>query len=1128
MPSTTTIIDNRFTLDEHIGSGAMGSVYRGVDKTTGDPVAVKALKPEIVQLSPDAVARFQREGEALRRLNHPNIVAMLTAVSENDTHYLVMEYISGGDLRQLLQKEGQLPIEQALTIALDLADALTRAHRLKIIHRDIKPANVLLSENNTPRLTDFGVARIGLDSELTQDGAMVGTFAYLSPEAFLGQPLDERSDIWSFGVMLYQMLAGKRPFGQSNSGTALNDILNVPLPDIRALRPEIPESLSALFYRMLTKNRTDRVPSIRLVGAELEAILKQKEWLETTSDSHAFSIRREFSLKPDEQSSQFTPLFTPTPTPKRPHNLPATTAPFIGRHQELKKLLKLASDTQTRLITILGPGGMGKTRLSLEVGSNLLEESYSSNTYQPLFHDGIYFVPLAPLANASQIPLAIAETIGFQLQSDEDEQTQLINYLRPKSLFIILDNIEHLSDGAQLVHTLLQSAPNLNLLVTSRHKLNLSGESVFPIGGMDFPATAKAKDILHYESVELFIQSAKRVQLDFTLTDDDVTHIARISQLTQGSPLAIVLAASWVDMLPLADIASEMGQDVDFLETELADLPERQRSARAVFTYSWRLLSDKEQGAFAKMSQFRGSFSRQAAQKVAGVSLAMLTRLANKSLVQRNVETGRFSIHELLRQFGFEKLTAQNEVDAIRAAHSHHYLSFLRWLQPALQGENQMEAIRELNEDFDNVRHAWQWAIEHNEVAALETAVIPLFLFCEYSSKGSAATEILTNALTLCSPSQQPLLWLRLRYALSRWQPLTFAERQEHLELVRQHGEPDDVANWLLDHWMTIDYTSLFMAGQLDPVAWATEALTLYQQSGNRFGEANALFTFGYMHTYLAQPDTIVTYLEQCLALNEEIGNIYGQATTNGQLALTHIGFTGEYTHVIAYSSQAMALSQQLGSAGMTAYYQSLLGWSLCYVGQIDEAKQNAYESLAAAKANALGMAIGQSMALNGYLLCLDGEYEAALEMVADFERYDSNQMRMIFYCMRVRGTAYTGLKQTAVGWQFLKPVIGASLMGQIFIQMGLYLPVLAMLLAQAGEEETAVSLLALTYTHPWSRPAGLSHWQDLNQLHQNLKAKFAPDQYQALWQQGQEADFVATITQTMALLDKKLAQPEV
>jgi tetratricopeptide (TPR) repeat protein/predicted Ser/Thr protein kinase len=309
------LIGNRFEVGELLGQGGMGTVYRGVDTQTGQPVAIKLLRPELVASNPGLLERFAREGEALRRLNHPNIVKMLAAFDEGNQHYLVMEYVSGGSLDELLEREKQLPVERVLYIALELADALTRAHHMKIIHRDLKPANVLIAEDGTPRLTDFGIARLSDQSRMTESGAVYGTFAYLSPEACQGEALDARADLWAFGVMLYEMLAGRRPFDEDNMAATLTAILTRDPRDVRTFRPDVPLALAVLIGRMLVKDRNGRIASARQVGAELEAILHGDITPRTGAPSRFGTTPT--STAPPELEGETVMGATPTPTVER-------------------------------------------------------------------------------------------------------------------------------------------------------------------------------------------------------------------------------------------------------------------------------------------------------------------------------------------------------------------------------------------------------------------------------------------------------------------------------------------------------------------------------------------------------------------------------------------------------------------------------------------------------------------------------------------------------------------------------------------------------------------------------------------------------------------------------------------
>ncbi|PDW03008.1 serine/threonine-protein kinase [Candidatus Viridilinea mediisalina] len=317
------LIAGRFELGDLIGQGGMGYVYRGRDHKQDREVAIKLLREELGS-NTDQVRRFAREGEALRTLNHPNIVKVLASVEEQGRHYIVMEYVTGGSLGTLLKQQPQLPVERALQIALDLADALTRAHRLKIIHRDIKPMNVLLAADGTPRLTDFGVAHMGDHSRMTETGSMVGTYAYLSPEACNGQHPDERTDIWAFGVLLYEMLAGQRPFAGDQPGAIITAILTRDPPNLAELRPDVPPALVRLVQRMLVKSRDERIASVRQVGAELEAIMRG----ETTPPEGGMHFTTQ--VLHEQAASRFnTPTNAPnaaaTPEPASP--LAATPAP---------------------------------------------------------------------------------------------------------------------------------------------------------------------------------------------------------------------------------------------------------------------------------------------------------------------------------------------------------------------------------------------------------------------------------------------------------------------------------------------------------------------------------------------------------------------------------------------------------------------------------------------------------------------------------------------------------------------------------------------------------------------------------------------------------------------------------
>lgn len=349
------------------------------------------------------------------------------------------------------------------------------------------------------------------------------------------------------------------------------------------------------------------------------------------------------------------------PAPPPPiSSLPALFTPLVGREVELAALARLLRNPQCRLLTLIGQVGIGKTRLAIEVAS----------TQGELFPDGVYFVPLVSLPSPEFIVPTIADALGFTLSASIDPKLQLLNHLREKCLLLVLDGLEHLLEGAGLLAELLQQAPALKLLVTSCERLSLQAEWLFVLQGLPVPPFDQVQQAEEYGAVKLFVRSAGQAQVGFKLSAEERPWVVRICQLVEGMPLAIELAAVWVRLLSCREIAQEIERTLDFLSASARDLPERHRSMRAAFDHSWHLLSIEEQQALAKLSIFRGCFQREAAAEVAGVSLPLLTALVDKSLLRCNQchETGRYSLHELIRQYAADKLHENFEEDAASVA----------------------------------------------------------------------------------------------------------------------------------------------------------------------------------------------------------------------------------------------------------------------------------------------------------------------------------------------------------------------------------------------------------------------------------------------------------------------------
>jgi predicted ATPase/transcriptional regulator with XRE-family HTH domain len=395
-------------------------------------------------------------------------------------------------------------------------------------------------------------------------------------------------------------------------------------------------------------------------------------------------------------------------------NLPVLPTPLIGRQRDVEELSELLRDPQCHLLTLVGPGGIGKTRLAIETASQM----------QDFFTDGVYFVPLAAVNSSRFIVPVIAEAIGFAFQRENfsDPKLQLISYLHEKHALLLLDNLEHLLNepGVELLSELLERAQQVALLVTSRQSLGLYGEWVFEVQGLPVPESGVPEFTTQGTSVELFLQRTRRAYVSFNPTTQDYPAIVRICQLVDGMPLGIELAAAWVRTLSCGEIAQEIERSLDFLNTSIRDLPARHRSMRAIFEHSWKLLSEEEQGVLLRLSAFQGGFPRQAAEVVAGASLSVLSGLVTKSLIRRS-GADRYDLHELIRQYAFERLADHpEEMSQTQARHGLYYLTTFGKEDGILRSSAQREAIARLTVEMDNFRIAWDWALTDREFSLIE------------------------------------------------------------------------------------------------------------------------------------------------------------------------------------------------------------------------------------------------------------------------------------------------------------------------------------------------------------------------------------------------------------------------
>lgn len=751
------------------------------------------------------------------------------------------------------------------------------------------------------------------------------------------------------------------------------------------------------------------------------------------------------------------------PTPGR--NLPTQSTPFVGRQAELNDLRSLLVDSMVRLLSLIGPGGSGKTRLALQIAAQ----------EQDTFADGVYFVPLAALNSPDNLIPAIAKSLRLSFfKEGEPPQQQLFDYLRARHLLLILDNYEHLlvdDSGAAQVNEILTAAPDVKVLVTSRLRLSLQAEHLYMVQGMRVPDTQAVSDWLHteqtitdfivpYSAIQLFVVAAQRAQPTFVLSADTLTIVARICRLLDGMPLAIELAAAWLSLLTLAEIEAEIGHNLDFLATDIHDVPERQRSIRAVFNYSWMLLTEPEKAVLPQLTIFQGGFTREAAQRVANASLPMLIAMMHKSLIKRE-EDGRFAMHDLLRQYAAEKLQDDPEVwITVRNRHSTFYIDLLRREGRYMQSAAQRAGFDAVEQEIENVRAAWLWAIVQQQYEAVLPTLDYLVYFYMVRATlipgladlfdmvlGDLETVVTTHTIQPGQPTPAHLLYVKI-LALQAWitsddyaSPIPVALSSKALQLTEKWNIADQIG-------LPLTLVATVYAYRVDKqagIAWGYRSLTYLRAQDHQWGLALAINMMGsclhgvgvrtgvkellheggaisrsigddlllaYNLTTLAWVLTDERDFSQALQIDQECQTLFEQVGDRAGAALNHWNLasvydvSGEYELAAQQYQHSRHLFAELGRRIEVA---NCLGWE----SQMWQ-RLGAYEKALTLRQQALllfqeigddkGIAWGYfELGELNHLLCREDEAEASYQQAFTcFTRLQMNHGLTFFY--RARG----------------------------------------------------------------------------------------------------------------------------
>ncbi len=702
-------------------------------------------------------------------------------------------------------------------------------------------------------------------------------------------------------------------------------------------------------------------------------------------------------------------------------NLPEPATPMVGREPELAALARLLQDPSCRMLTLVGPGGIGKSRLALAAAAGQIGA----------FPDGVWYVPLGPLAHPEFIAPAIASALGFEPRGSSTPEAQLYAYLRSKSLLLVLENAEHLIRGIGFVAEILRQYPRVKLLFTSRERLRLQGEWVFEVHGLPFTQIETAEPE-RSSAVELFIQCARRVLGVVSFSEQDLRAVAQICCLVEGMPLAIELAVAWLPVLTCREIAREIERDLNFLAASIRDLPDRHRSIRAVFDHSWELLSEDERRALRQLAVFRGGFRRNAAEIVAGASLGILASLATKSLIQ-HAPNGRYGIHELIRQYANVRLAEiPEEASAVAERHAVFMLNDLASRERDLKGPKQAEAVTELTVDLENLRAAWRYAASHHLAAALTGAIRAFYWLLEMRSWVREAMDTFQAVVdALGEPCSCP--------------EMTESERLRALGSSLQ----------LLGYFC-------MRTGRMEGREYLLRSMEILREAGSEEALADAERDYGILNYLAGDFATGEALIQKALAVYTRYNDFWSMGTCHFHLGNSaHI--QGQFAQAESLYRQSLADTLKIGDPLARLRVLSFLIMPVFAQGEFEEAERLAQETLAVAIASGDGYSRAQALRGMGMAAHARGDldravklYRSSVEIFGEFEdRWSVARLQNDI------GQALVALGQPEAAWQAYLRALEVSQISQVTPHTLEALAGLATLLMGQGQCEQAAAVSA-------------------------------------------------------------------
>lgn len=785
-----------------------------------------------------------------------------------------------------------------------------------------------------------------------------------------------------------------------------------------------------------------------------------------------------------------------------PNNLPAQTTPFIGRKREINEIASMLGE-ECRVLTLLGPGGIGKTRLGLQTAAEKIEN----------YKHGVYVVPLAPLSSADAIVQSVADSLKYSFNGKDDPKNQLVDYLHSKQMLLLFDNFEHLVEDTGLIMDIVNRAPDVQVITTSRTRLNMAIECVYEVGGMQVPADKDDEVFEVFEAVDMFLTYARRVQADYTLADNDRVPVLKICQLGGGMPLAIELAATWIRMLPPSEIVRELEANLDFLAVERADVPERQRSMRAVYDYSWKMLSQAEQDALMKLSVFRGGFTRQAGKVVTGTTLQALAGLVDKSLVKWRHGAERYEVHELIREFAEQALRESGQIDETKNNHRIYYLKAVSEKVNDLKGGAQLKALDDISLDFENVRAAWKWALFQRSWQLIDQAAEGLYLFLRIRTHPGEAVKFfgsVTLALADRIDTAEQIVCARASsflYALDPQAVGHYETQQNELEsalgLFEKHGSMITKGQC----FEALSFLSIEKSDWKRALYYARQGLQAYEIGNDLFYVGRMQVTVGYLAGWVEE-DNITLYVDghlQGLKIAQTINDFAGIARVASNLGWSDAVDSGNFVRATENALLAVKYARDMGDHTNFGHSNTLLGLIELLDGELETSRDYLRQGESTAREfnhpNSLAYALGIRAALE----CVEENYQTAIELAEESIRAKTNPIGDV-YGQWGLALAYTGLHEFELARTALHTGLSVNLSLNTIINLD-FLPCAAVILHVDGFPRRAVEALSLSINDPRAAKGWKRKWPVITELKASLKETIGDDIYKSAWRRGETLD---------------------